>query len=300
MLQQSQSTGTSGSPARRVVARSAVVFSLLALTAACGGGATPGGPDRSTASPRGPATVVETPRVTAVARSPATPAAASVRRVVAISAGHGGPRNVGATHTGADGRVDLVEKDLNLEIARRVDALLRARGYATAMLRDGDYALAPEASPGTTDGVRAESQARADAANAAQADVLLVVHFNGSEDRAQSGSEVYFDPDRPFGERSRRLASALHDQLVAALRALRYDVRDRGVKDDAAIAGRYRQPHTFLFGEAPGFRSTRMPAALVEGLFVTNDADAAMLLRDETRDAIARAYATAIDRYFAE
>jgi N-acetylmuramoyl-L-alanine amidase len=128
--------------------------------------------------------------------------------------------------------------------------------------------------------------------------VLVVIHHNGSEDPLISGTEVYYDPGRGFGAQSRKLAVAIHDALIRRLQGLPYAVTDRGVKDDAPIGQRYGQPHTYLFGEAPGFRATTMPAALGEALFVSNDAEAALLQRDEVKQAIAEGYRDGIETYF--
>ncbi|MDP9235922.1 MAG: N-acetylmuramoyl-L-alanine amidase [Chloroflexota bacterium] len=219
-------------------------------------------------------------------------------RVIAISAGHGGPRNTGAVHHDPAGNVDLVEKDLNLDIARRLNALMQAAGYGTVMIRDGDYSVSPEGGAETPEQIRVESQARADIANEHHADVLVVIHHNGSDDPLVSGLEVYYDPERSFGDKSLKLATAIHDALIVGLRRLPYDVLDRGVKDDAPIGQRYGQPHTYLFGEAPGFRATTMPAALGEALFVSNDTEAALLQRDDVQQAIAGGYRDGIEAYF--
>lgn len=246
---------------------------------------------------RGSATPTAT-QINAVVNTPAAETGSARGRVIAISAGHGGPHNTGAVHHDHTGNVDLVEKDLNLDIARRLDTLLRADGYTTVMLRDGDYSVSPEGGAETPEQIRAESQARADIANQHHADVLVVIHHNGSDDPLVSGTEAYYDPERPFGDKSLKLATAIHDALIGRLRTLPYDVADRGVKDDAPIGQRYGQPHTYLFGNAPGFRATMMPAALGEALFVSNDTEAALLQRDDVKQAISEAYRDGVEAYF--
>lgn len=221
------------------------------------------------------------------------------RRVVAISAGHGGPRNVGAVHHDHAGNVDLVEKDLNLDIARRLDVLLRADGYDTVLIRDCDCSVAADGGAQTTAQIRAESQARADVANARHADVLVVIHHDGSEDPLIAGTSVYYDPDRAFGDQSRRLAQSIHDALIASISGFPYADSDRGVLSDAPIGQRYGEAHTFLFGESAGFRATQMPAALGEALFVTNETEAALLQTDGMKQRIALGYRDGVERYFA-
>ncbi len=272
------------------------IAAIAVLFSACNGGAS------STTTPPAAtdavmATITPAPQITALTQTAPTPSPPHPH-VVAISAGHGGPRNTGAVHKDRAGNVDLIEKDLNLDVARRLDPLLRADGYTTVLLRDGDYSVSPEGGAETPDQIRAESQARADLANQAHADALVVIHHNGSDDPLVAGTEVYFNPERSFGDQSRRFAQAIHDGIITRLRAVPYAITDRGVKSDAPIGARYGQPHTYLFGEAPGFRSTTMPAVLGEALFVSNDAEAVLLLRDDVKQAIAEGYRDGVEAYF--
>ena len=275
-----------------------VAGAAFALLCACTGGRAPAS-STEVASASANTTSVDSSvpsSATAVAVTPRP----SQHHVVAISAGHGGPNNVGAVHHDRSGSVDLIEKDLNLDIARRLDALLRADGFETVLVRDCDCSVSPEGGAETPEQIRAESQARSDIGNAAGAEVLVVIHHNGSEEPLLAGTEVYYNPERAFGDKSRKLAYAIHDGLIASLRGLPYAVSDRGVKDDAAIGGRYGQPHTFLFGAAPGFRATQMPAALGEALFVSNDTEAALLRRDDVKQRIALGYRDGIESYFSQ
>ncbi len=82
----------------------------------------------------------------------AWPAAAAAQPLVAIDPGHGGS-DTGArgvlppgTQTGMperfdkDGQTMLYEKDVNLDVAQRLNAFLQARGYPTLMTRTTDLA----------------------------------------------------------------------------------------------------------------------------------------------------------------
>ena len=253
-----------------------------------------------------PSVTRESDTATAMAPVPSTapPAAtttptAGQPHTVAISAGHGGPHNVGAVHKDVQGNADLIEKDLTLDVARRLNAVLQQRGYRTVMIRDGDYSLSSnDTGELTTASVRAESQARADVANSAHADIVLALHFNGSEDLSQSGTEVYYNPDRSFGQQNVKLAMSVYDALLVGMRGLGYTVHPRGIMNDAPIGERYGQAHTFLLGDALGTHTTTMPGLICEPLFLTNAGDAALLNRDGTLQALAVAYADGIDAYF--
>lgn len=217
---------------------------------------------------------------------------------VAIDPGHGGVDYSGATHSDATGKVDMIEKDLNLAIALQLEVRLRASGYRTVMTRDGDYSLTTFDPKDYRLSQRRELQARVDIANQAQADIIVSLHFNGLDDHRQSGLEVYYNPDRSFGDDNRALAASVHDALIAAIRGQGYDVKDRGVKNDAQVGGDPQNPHSYLLGTDSNFRASLMPGIIAEPLFLSNDQDAEQLKKVTVQDAIAAAYVRGIDAYF--
>jgi N-acetylmuramoyl-L-alanine amidase len=280
----------------RLTVRVAAALLVTMATGCSGGHASPATSRGTTQS----FTATATPPDASTTHQPGTAAPAAAQpHIVAISAGHGGPHNVGAVHKDASGNADLVEKDLTLDVARRLNAVLQQRGYRTVMIRDGDYSLSNnDTGELTTASVRAESLARADVANGANADIVLALHFNGSEDASQSGTEIYYNPDRSFGQQNARLAMSVYDALLSGIRGLGYAVHPRGIMNDAPIGERYGQAHTFLLGDALGAHTTTMPGLICEPLFLTNEGDAELLKRDGTLRALAVAYADGIDAYF--
>ena len=171
-------------------------------------------------------------------------------------------------------------------------------GYDVLLTRDGDYTLTDFDPYNYRTSLRREIQARVDLANGARSDIVVGIHFNGSDDTGQSGTEVYYNPERPFGENSSWLAYFVQTALVEGIRGLGYDVRDRGVKNDADIGGDPAEPHSFLLGTPTGFRPSLMPGIIAEALFLSNEQEAQLLYKDETRQAIAEAYKKGIDQYF--
>lgn len=268
--------------------------SILALLAvaliACGSSVHDAAPTATSPRPTTLSSPTTAPRAQQAAGKP---------YIVAISAGHGGTDNIGAVHHDASGTEDLIEKDVNLDIALRLDKLLRAGGYRTVLIRDGDHSLAETVPGDFNESVRRESQARTDKANAAGADILLLIHHNGSEDATQSGTEVYFNPDRSFGLQNQQLATDVYGSIIEALHNVGYETRPRGIMNDTGIGERFGVEHTFTLGESSDFRASQMPGIIMESLFVTNETEAALLQRDDVKDAIAQGYKTGVDRYFA-
>ena len=232
--------------------------------------------------------------------------AAGAGKVVYIDPGHGGPET-GAVHVGADGKVDLIERDLNLKTGLKLRALLEADGFTVAMSRTSAASANTPPLDRNGDGRvnnRDEYQAVVDLANESKADLFVSIHNNGTVNPDVSGTEVWFSPLRSFADKNWLFAQLLQANLVASIRAIGYNTVDRGIKDDSVFRvfnGRYYE--IFVLGEADATRAhpraTNMPGALGEGLFLSNQADAAMLAKDSTLDAIARGYYNAIVQYFA-
>lgn len=197
----------------RLLAPALALLALLTLTACSAG-------EPSTiASTREPASSAITPTpgahpmiqlaASSVVVTPA-PAAIPIYHAppytVAIEAGHGGPKWFGAVGYDADGN-RLIEKDLALDTALRLDQLLREAGFQTLLIRDSDFTLTPFDSADYRPNMIAETQARVDVVNEARADVLVSVHFNGSVYSALRGTETYYNPARSAPRASRWLRS---------------------------------------------------------------------------------------------
>ncbi len=101
-------------------------------------------------------------------------------RTVCVDAGHGGT-DPGATYFG------LHEKDLTLDIAGRLQALLLSNGYNVVMTRTGDQTL------GNTD--------RATICNNGGADTVLSIHLNAASDPSVDYFKAFYGKqikDRTF------------------------------------------------------------------------------------------------------
>ena len=93
-------------------------------------------------------------------------------RKVVIDAGHGG------NDPGAIGRGGLREKDVNLDVAKRLSVLLQAAGVQTVLSRSSDKFV--------------PLSIRVDIANRSQADLFISIHSNANPSRSLSGFEVYY------------------------------------------------------------------------------------------------------------
>ena len=195
--------------------------------------------------------------------------------VVVLDPGHGG-QDSGAMCGG------FMEKDLTLDVARRVDRLLDSEGVATLMTRLGDsyVSLADRAAFG----------------NRVNDSIFISIHFNEDNKPVASGVETYYaahqiNSDSAFGSwfpffsrlasnspkpESQSLAGFIQEALVARTGSLN---RGTQAKQFFVIA------------------NVTSPAVLIEGGFITNKDELTKLASEDYRDQLAAAVADGILRY---
>jgi N-acetylmuramoyl-L-alanine amidase len=225
-------------------------------------------------------------------------------KTIFIDPGHGGTET-GAVHYGADGNVDLIERDVNLQIGLKLRNLLQADGFAVAMSRTNAGSPNTPAEDRNGDGrinSRDDSQAIVDKADESGAMLFVSIHNNGATNKEQSGTEIWYNELRTFAGQNLIFAKLLEAGVVGSLRAIGYPDVDRGLRPDTNFRVFQGRPYQlFVLGTADGTishpRATNMPGALGESLFLTNDGDAAMLRQERTLDAIAQGYRNAIVAY---
>jgi N-acetylmuramoyl-L-alanine amidase len=220
--------------------------------------------------------------------------------LITLDAGHGGSE-IGTSHTFPDGTV-LAEKDLNLRVMLRVRDLLQQAGFQVATTRTKDSQVNADKKDLTGDGKATLSddlQARIDVANNSGSDIFVSIHFNGTADTNNKGTYVFYDPDRPYADRSKALADLVDASMIKALKDAGYAAVDHGSTKDTSVLG---GDHYYLLSPKTDVvpRPSTMPAIIGEGLFLTNADDANALRNDNVVEAIAKGYVEGIKAYFAK
>lgn len=201
-----------------------------------------------------------------VALDPALP-------TIVIDPGHGG-RDAGAKANG------LVEKEVTLDLALRVERLLKTFGFKTKLTRRDDTYLT--------------LQERAAIANQVEHSFFVSLHFNKSSPAA-SGVETYYATEKvspeaawswvgyfnksgpPAGvDNGETLAGYLQTALVN-----RTETGNRGIKARELYVVRH----------------TRAPAVLIEAGFLSNPFDARLIGAPEYRDRLAAAIVEGIIQF---
>ena len=195
-------------------------------------------------------------------------------RPIVIDPGHGG------SDSGAVGPTRYAEKTANLDIGLRIEKLLRRRGIPVVLTRSTD--ISPNTPPrdltaNGTINVSDDLQARVDIANRVRARAFVSIHNNSGPSSAR-GSETYYWSSTSSAE-SRRLATLIQKELTAEI-----GLANRGVKGARFYV----------------LRRTNMPAALVEGAFISNPTEEALLKTPSFRQKIARAVFNGILKYLGQ
>ncbi len=235
------------------------------------------------------------------APAPPTLAPPSRRPIIAIDPGHGG------ADPGTIGINGVHEKDVTLDLAKRLRRLLEATGrYAVVLTRDED--------------VFVSLRDRMEAARRSNAALFISIHADSLGDSRFRGASVYTLSDEASDSEAARLARkenradviagtdlSEHDQMVASIlidlaqrntnnKSIEFaDVLTTELADVTALVRNTRRFAGFVVLKSPD-----VPSVLLELGYLSNPTDAANLARPEYRDKLARATLRAIDRYFVE
>lgn len=169
-------------------------------------------------------------------------------KLVVIDAGHGGS-DTGAEYSG------LLEKDLNLKIALKVNEILKSKDVKTFMTREDDTFV--------------PLHDRSDIANNLNATLFLSIH-NNAYNSSECGTETLYYP----GAAGSSFARIVQDTLVNAL-----GTNDRGI---------IQRPGLVVLN------ATKMPSVIAEIAFLTNTNDSAKLKDESFLQKAAEALADAV------
>ncbi|HWD09741.1 MAG TPA: N-acetylmuramoyl-L-alanine amidase [Actinomycetota bacterium] len=238
------------------------------------------------------------------------PANGNRNQTVFLDAGHGGP-DPGAQGV-TQGGATVYERNLTLPVVMDTVPLLRAQGYRVVVSRTTNSAVAiltPADLDGgllSVQGDHDDTAARAQCADAANASVLVSVHFNAGSYADDAGMLTAYDAARSFTAQNLALANLLQTDVLAALNANGAGIPNDGlVTDDEAGAPALSEQaaaygHLLILGppEAGYFTTaSTMPGALIEPLFLTDPFEASIADSSAGQHEIAAGIARAVEAF---
>jgi N-acetylmuramoyl-L-alanine amidase len=203
------------------------------------------------------------------------PATEGLFALVVLDPGHGG-QDSGTMKGG------MLEKDLALDVAHRVERFLQIQGVATLLTR--------------TDDTFVSLADRAALANAQRNCVFISIHFDDAARAAATGVETYYAAHQtsnatrvaswfPFFQRTSVESANVESQSLAAF------IQEALVTRTQAV-NRGTTPQQFFV-----IANVRHPAVLVEGGFLTNADEMNKLATGDYREQIAAALSDGVMRY---
>lgn len=221
-------------------------------------------------------------------------------RIVVIDPGHGG------METGATGPTGLREKDVTLDLARRLERRLESSaGVDVVLTREGDGYVGLDE--------------RTAIANHNRAELFLSIHLNSSPRKSAYGAETYYLATEATDDEARTLAalenrshraastSGSSESSREALELVLWDLaQNRYLAESSTLAESVQKELNSLTGtrdrgvrQAP-FRvlmGATMPAILVEVGFISNQDEEAKFRNLDYRDKVVEAIERAVNRF---
>lgn len=186
----------------------------------------------------------------------------SSEKVIVIDAGHGGK------DPGTIGFSGNYEKDINLEISKKLKEKLKSNGYKVILTRDSDEYV--------------ENHLRAEIANKKRARVFISIHGNAMENNSSvDGIQVLYYPNREStisDLNNNELAQIVMSSLVNGTGA-----RDKGIIE--------RENLIVL-------NQTKMPAILIECGFLSNEKEEKLLITDDYQNKVVDSIVHGLEEYF--
>jgi N-acetylmuramoyl-L-alanine amidase len=229
--------------------------------------------------------------------------AAGPRRlpVVVLDAGHGGVDPGAVAVTGA------FEKDIVLEMARQLGAMIEATGrYKVTLTREDDSFI--------------RLRERIARARELGGQVFISLHADSLDVAEQRGASVYTLSETASDEEAAKLAGkenradilsgtdlSQHDEAVATilLDLAQRDTNNRSIAFADMLAEELQKVSPLLkkhrrFAGFAVLKSPDMPSVLLELGYLSNRVDARNLTRSSYRVRLARAIVRALDRFFSD
>ena len=167
-----------------------------------------------------------------------------------IDAGHGGIDGGATSCTG------VLESQINLEIALRLEDLMHFLGYDTVMIRRTDESIYTEGNTIASQKV-SDLKERVRIANETENAILISLHQNTYADSKYSGAQVFYADD----SQSKQMAQRLQQNLVKVL-------NPESNRKSRAAKGVYLMEHITC------------PGVLIECGFLTNPVEESRLRSD--------------------
>ena len=184
-------------------------------------------------------------------------------KIIYIDAGHGG-KDSGAVSN------KIIEKDLNLTIAKELYNALGKRGAIVLLTRDGDYDL----SSSNYSRKRSDLYNRAKVINESNANMFISIHLNSDLNSSYRGIQLFYNS---INKENKLIAEAIYNSLKNNIS----NVRDNKNYNDYYM-----------------YKNIKVPGVLIECGFISNPYDNYNLRQDSYRKKLINSIVNGIINYY--
>lgn len=185
-------------------------------------------------------------------------------KVIYIDPGHGG-LDPGAMYNG------IKEKDINLEISKKLENKLTSMGAIVYLTRYDDYDLSAN---NTINRKRSDLSRRGNAINKSDCDIFLSIHLNAEDSSTWRGAQVFYDDTN---EKNEQIAKIFQEQFKKDLKSTR----------------NYKKVDELYLQ-----RRIERPGVLLEVGFLSNSNDRYLLKQDSYQNRIVTSITSGLLKYF--
>ena len=187
-------------------------------------------------------------------------------KTIYLDAGHGG-KDPGAIYD------NVYEKDINLDIVKKLQFELEKMGAVVLLTRDDDYDLA---SIDAKKRKQSDLLKRANLINESKCDMYISIHLNAYSSTKWSGLQIFYDDNNP---NNKILAEIMNETLKSNLKTVREIKRENGY---------------FMY------HKINVPGILIESGFITNSNDRYKLKDSNYQAILARNIVLGVINYFSK
>lgn len=185
-------------------------------------------------------------------------------KVIYLDPGHGG-LDPGAMYK------NIKEKDINLELSKKLENKLTSLGAIVYLTRYGDYDLSVN---NTINRKRSDLSRRGNIINRSNCDIFLSIHLNAESTGVWKGAQVFYSENN---SENKKIAEILQSKFKKQL----YSTRDYKKTTDLYLQKRIEQP-----------------GVLIEVGFLSNANDRYLLKQESYQKKVANVIANGLIEYF--
>lgn len=191
-------------------------------------------------------------------------------RTIVIDPGHGGI-------DGGTNKDGVLEKEVNLDVAKKIKLILEQKGYQVIMTREEDISL-DRLDNSDSSRHQKDLKARVNIINSSNAQFFLSIHVNSNFNKPSTDGAIVFYSSKL------RQNKALAYCIQRSMNQMMVNDKKRTIHDP-------QQGNYYILNYA------KIPGVLIETAFISNVEERQALAKDEFRQQLAKAIFYGVERY---